>query len=250
MEPNTNEATAPKRLKKGGRKPLIIVGVIVGILVILAGAAYVGVCAYANSLDVFYPNFHINGVDVSGLTVQEAQEKLEQETPKREIPIYDAAYPVYMEENPRTPLMTVTLEDLGFSPEAVTAGNCAVPFENWAQDSMDDLQNYGFFMKGQMYLRALTGRYTGTWLGYELSGDQFENAVDAIAERLSEDAVDSAYTVEENSISIIKARDGRSLDKAELRNRLSFAGCRPASVEDSSGIDVEFTVIPAKTLTA
>ena len=71
MEPNTNEATAPKRLKKGGRKPLIIVGVIVGILVILAGAAYVGVCAYANSLDVFYPNFHINGVDVSGLTVQE-----------------------------------------------------------------------------------------------------------------------------------------------------------------------------------
>ena len=60
------------------------------------------------------------------------------------------------------------------------------------------------FMKGQMYLRALTGRYTGTWLGYELSGDQFENAVDAIAERLSEDAVDSAYTVEENSISIIK----------------------------------------------
>ena len=138
MEPNTNEATAPKRLKKGGRKPLIIVGVIVGILVILAGAAYVGVCAYANSLDVFYPNFHINGVDVSGLTVQEAQEKLEQETPKREIPIYDAAYPVYMEENPRTPLMTVTLEDLGFSPEAVTAGNCAVPFENWAQDRSEE----------------------------------------------------------------------------------------------------------------
>ena len=250
MEPNTNEATAPKRLKTGGRKPLIIIGIIVGILVILLGAAYVGVCAYAGSLDVFYPNFHINGVDVSGLTVQEAQEKLEQETPKREIPIYDAADPVYTEDNPRTPLMTVTLEELGFSPEAVTAGNCAEPFENWAQDSMDDLQNYGFFMKGRMYLRALTGRYTGTWLGYELSGDQFEHAVDAIAERLSEAAVDGAYTVEETAISITKARDGRSLDKAELRNRLSFAGCRPASVEESSGIDVEFTVISAKTLTA
>ena len=29
MEPNTNEATAPKRLKTGGKKPIIIIGVIV-----------------------------------------------------------------------------------------------------------------------------------------------------------------------------------------------------------------------------
>ena len=56
MEPNTNEATAPKRLKTGGKKPLVIIGIIFGILVILAGAAYVGVCAYAKSLDTFYPS--------------------------------------------------------------------------------------------------------------------------------------------------------------------------------------------------
>ena len=55
MEPNTNEATAPKRLKTGGKKPLVMIGIIFGILVILAGAAYVGVCAYAKSLDTFYP---------------------------------------------------------------------------------------------------------------------------------------------------------------------------------------------------
>ena len=52
MEPNTNEATAPKRLKTGGKKPIIIIGVIVAVLL----AAYVGLCAYANSLDIFYPN--------------------------------------------------------------------------------------------------------------------------------------------------------------------------------------------------
>ena len=46
MEPNTNEATAPKRLKTGGKKPIIIIGVIVAVLL----AAYVGLCAYANSL--------------------------------------------------------------------------------------------------------------------------------------------------------------------------------------------------------
>ena len=45
MEPNTNEATAPKRLKTCGKKPLVMIGINFGILVILAGAAYVGVCA-------------------------------------------------------------------------------------------------------------------------------------------------------------------------------------------------------------
>ena len=40
MEPNTNEATAPKRLKTGGKKPIIIIGVIVAVLL----AAYVGLC--------------------------------------------------------------------------------------------------------------------------------------------------------------------------------------------------------------
>lgn len=67
MEPNTNEATAPKRLKTGGKKPIIIIGVIVAVLL----AAYVGLCAYANSLDIFYPNTTINGVDVAGLTAEQ-----------------------------------------------------------------------------------------------------------------------------------------------------------------------------------
>ena len=48
MEPNTNEATAPKRLKNGGRKPLIIVGVIVGILV----AAYLVCCVSAEHIRI------------------------------------------------------------------------------------------------------------------------------------------------------------------------------------------------------
>ena len=75
MEPNTNEATAPKRLKTGGRKPLIIIGVIAAVLL----AAYVALCAYANSLDTFYPNTTVNGVDVAGLTAEQAAERLRQE---------------------------------------------------------------------------------------------------------------------------------------------------------------------------
>ena len=84
MEPNTNEATAPKRLKTGGRKPLIIIGVIAAVLL----AAYVALCAYANSLDTFYPNTTVNGVDVAALTAEQAAERLRQEIPEEPVEFY------------------------------------------------------------------------------------------------------------------------------------------------------------------
>ena len=67
MEQTTKEAIAQrnggKRLSGGaGKKPLIIIGILVAVL----AAAYLGLCAYAASLDVFFPNTTINGVDVAG----------------------------------------------------------------------------------------------------------------------------------------------------------------------------------------
>ena len=67
MEPITNEAvleqkSAPagggKRLRKGGNRPLIVIGVLVAVAV----AAYLGLCAYAGNLNTFYPNYRINGI--------------------------------------------------------------------------------------------------------------------------------------------------------------------------------------------
>ena len=249
MEPNTNEATAPKRLKTGGKKPLVMIGIIFGILVILAGAAYVGVCAYAKSLDTFYPSCAINGVDVAGLTVQEAQEKLEAETPKREIPIYDSNSRT--EAEPLTPIATVTLAELGFSPEAVDA-SCATPFAQWAADCMEEQQSRGFFESGAEYLRSLAADEgeRGFWLGYLLSGEPLEQTLDRLEEQLNWEVVDSAYEVEENAISMTKAKDGRTLDRSALRQALASAGSSPADVKASTGPTAEFTVVPAKTLTA
>ena len=84
MEPNTNEATAPKRLKKGGRRPLIIVGVIVGILV----AAYLVCCYLGTYSDTFAPRYTINGVSVGGLTVEQASEKIWEEYQQRTVSVY------------------------------------------------------------------------------------------------------------------------------------------------------------------
>ena len=84
MEPNTNEATAPKRLKTGGRKPLIIIGVIAGIL----AAAYLVCCYLGTYSDTFAPRYTINGVSVGGLTVEEAAEKIGEEYQQRTVSVY------------------------------------------------------------------------------------------------------------------------------------------------------------------
>ena len=85
MEQQINEAvekttekisTGGKRVKKSNKKPWVILGVIAAVL----AAGYVGVCAYANSLDTFYPNSNINFIDVSGLTAEELQQIIEEET--------------------------------------------------------------------------------------------------------------------------------------------------------------------------
>ena len=90
MEQTTNEAVVQKnpggaRLKKGGKGPLVALGIVVGVLVL----AYVGLCAYAGSLDTFYPNRHINGIDVGGMTAAEAQKKLEADLLAQEITLTD-----------------------------------------------------------------------------------------------------------------------------------------------------------------
>ena len=86
MEQTTKEAMAPKRLKTGGKKPLIITGIVLAAAI----AAYLGLCVWAGFLDTFFRGYTINGVDVGGLTVTQAQEKLERELPEREVPIYEA----------------------------------------------------------------------------------------------------------------------------------------------------------------
>lgn len=256
MEQITNEAVVEtkgrKRLEGGlGKHPLAIACIVLAVVAVVLAGTYLGVCAYARSLDTFYPNCAINGVDVAGLTVREAQEKLAREMPERKIPLYDAAYPGYTETGPRDELMSVTLAELGFDPAALTEENCAGgAFDGWARYCMDSQQAHGFFKMGSLYLKALTGNNKGYDLGYELSGEAFDSALDTIAAQLSQEAVDAGYALEKDTIAITKGRDGRSVDRSALRQELKYAGSMPYGVEPSCGADVSFAVVPARVLTA
>lgn len=234
------------RLKKSGKVPLIIV---CAMLVMLAGA-YLGLCAWAAHQTTFYPNWAINGVEVSGLTVQEAQQRLEQELPERVVPIYEdtGTQPYTEADTALTPLATITLEELGFSPEAVNDGNCAVAFSDWAQECMDQQQGQNFLEQGYRYLQSL-GSGGGAWYGFLLSGSTFDAAVESLSAQLDEAPVDAAYTLDEDSLSITKAKDGRSVDQTQLRQALENAGSVPCDPDHSQGVYVPFSTVPAETFT-
>ena len=237
MVQNTAQAMAPKRLKKGGKGPLIMPGAVLAVLI----AAYIGLCAWASSLDTFFQGYQINGIDVGGLTAAQAQEKLTQELPEREVPIYetpDGTDPHGTENE--EPLLILTLAQLGFTPESA-GESVGIPFSDWAQEALDSQRGMSFFVKGFSYLSSLV-RGDGMWFGFQLSGD-IEAAVSDLADRLDQEAVDAACELGEDSISITKPRDGRSVSQDALRQYL--AQLDGASVK----LYVSFTTIPAQTLT-
>lgn len=224
MEQTTKEAMAPKRLKKGGKKPLIITGVVLAVLI----AAYLGLCAWASSLDTFFRGYQINGVDVGGLTVAQAEEKLKETLPGQEIYIYDAA-------QPEEPVLSVTLSDLGLDSETIldTIG---------VSDCLSHDQRDTFFLTKGFHF--LVGSFSDRWFQYDLSGDDSDAALDSLLEQLNQEPVDAAYELGDDSLSITKARDGRSIGKENLRQALEHACGTPARVE------LSFIVLPAQTLTA
>jgi vancomycin resistance protein YoaR len=213
--------------------PLAILGILEAVL----AAGYVGLCAYANSQDTFYPNYNINFIDVSGLTPEEAQAKLDEELPAFEIPLYNAENP-----DPSNPLLTVTLEELGFEPE--TIGRPGTPYGEWVGTLWFQQNERSFLYKGWDFFQHLTGNSGGAMYVYNLEGSKFEAAVDSIRQQLTVPAVDTVYTLEENAIQITKAKDGCFVDRDALKENLSLAGT------SANGRLVTIETDPAQVLTA
>ena len=224
-------STGGKRVKKNDKKPWVVIGIVVAVL----AAAYVGLCAYANAQDTFYPHSPINFIDVSGLTPEEAQAKLDEEIPAFEIPIYSG-------EDPTDPLLTVTLAELGFEPE--TIGRPDTPYGEWVGTLWFQQNERSFLYKGWDYFQHMTGNRGGAVFIYNLESSKFEAAVDSIQQQLTVPAVDTTYTLEENAICITKAKDGYFVDRAALKENLTLAGT------SANGRLVTLETDPAVVLTA
>ena len=214
MEQTTNEAVVQKnpggaRLKKGGKRPLVVLGVIVGVLVL----AYVGLCAYAGSLDTFYPNYHINGIAVGGMTVEQASQALAAELPEQVMTLHCGGNPV-KSGWPSDSLPPVTLGELGYTEERCGA---------IAQRLFDQQKSCGFFSQGSRFLSALFSSTGETVSDEDMDASVFQEQVTRLARELALEPQDTTYSIGENSISITKAVNGRSVKEDALAEALIHA---------------------------
>lgn len=252
MEEMDNTAMVQKsggaRLKKSGKKPLIVIGIILAVLC----AAYLGLCAYAGSLEVFYPNTTINDVDVAGCTVAEAAERLRAELPGRQVEFYlplpdqtgdGVSAPEGDTLYDEAPAATVTYRDLGVTEE--------LDYENDAQLVFDLAQvRTGFFTRGWNYLGCLFGSMGTKGITLEPEEDIFQSQMEQLSGQFSKEPQDTAYTVDENGLQVTLAQNGLAVSPAALAEdtKLFFSS---VISEDPGRIYVaDAQILPAKTMTA
>ena len=214
MEQTTNEAvvqnkTGGARLKKGGKGPLVALGIVVGVLVL----AYAGLCAYAGSLDTFYPNYHINGIAVGGMTVEQASRALAAELPEQVMTLHCGDDPV-KSGWPSDSLPPVTLGELGYTEERCGA---------IAQRLFDQQKSCGFFSQGSRFLSAQFSSTGDTVSDEDMDASVFQKQVTRLARELALEPQDTTYSIGENSISITKAVNGRSVKEDALAEALIHA---------------------------
>ena len=211
--------------EKKSKAPVVIIILLVALL-----GAYAGLCAYAASLETFYPNRHINGVEVGGLTAAQAQERLQTQLLAQMVKIADAETGDVLD--------MVTLRDLGYTEESF-AGDAA-----WW---LGEQRRASFLEKGWAFLNTVTGRWPGgsNWRDFD------ETALHAAAARIAADyaepPVHASYEVVEGAIRVTKACDGRRLDETALREALRAVH---EYYDADYRVEVSFVTDPARTLTA
>lgn len=249
MEQTTKEAIAQrnggKRLSGGaGKKPLIIIGILVAVL----AAAYLGLCAYAASLDVFFPNTTINGVDVAGMTVQQAGEELGSNLPQRTmafyLPLTDKSGDGVTAPEGETlydpePAATVSCESLGITQD--------VDYTAYAQSVYDRSQGQsGFFQGGWSFLAHLFHSQGAKGVYLEPDGTVFRQKLSELAQTFSRPAQDASYEVGQDSLTVTRELDGLAVTEANLEQPIRDA----LSSEADGAVYVDAAILPAQALTA
>ena len=249
MEQTTKEAIAQrnggKRLSGGaGKKPLIIIGILVAVL----AAAYLGLCAYAASLDVFFPNTTINGVDVAGMTVQQAGEELGSTLPQRTmsfyLPLTDKSGDGVTAPEGETlydpePAATVSCESLGITQD--------LDYTAYAQSVYDRSQGQsGFFQGGWSFLAHLFHSQGAKGVYLEPDETVFRQKLSELAQTFSRPAQDTSSEVGQDSLTVTRELDGLAVTEADLEQPIREA----LSSEADGAVYVDAAILPAQALSA
>ena len=176
---------------------------------------------------------------VGGLTVAEAQSRLEAEIPQRVCKIYLSGQDGVSTEG-REPDAVITFAELGLFPESGYEGMAKAPFILQ--------QGKGYLSTALTYLEALLGKDTGYNSSLYWDSQQLDRAISELSSELNIDPLDMTYQLADHFLQITTARDGRFVADNELRRTIQNVVQNSSEAEAVVELPVE--IRPAETLTA
>lgn len=236
-------AVDPQMVSGGvGRTVFAIVRTVLAAFIIagvIVSAGYAGLCAYAANGKTIWPGISVMGVELSGLTVEEAAKKLDNFIDKAQVDLY--LYYILDEGThvekyrPATPDYSFPLRDLGFYPDTVSI----------AQEAYDmNVTNPEFFSLGWRYL---TGEGE-TEYNPELAIDPEQVALRAqeVAETLSYDPTQTEYGIEGDALRVTLPKNGRSVEPEPIVEKLQTI------IQNSPdfAVDIPYSAVPHEVVTA
>lgn len=226
-----NEAAAGGSVKKGSAAPVVIALVLTA--AIMAGA-YAGLCYWAGSRTTFYPKETISGVNVGGLTVEQAGQVLAGSLPGRTLtvsPVQTAEAEGWL---PEAAGASITLGELGY-----TAEQCP----GIAQRHFDEQAAAPFLSRGARVLSILTDSEGDGLTAQDRDEELFREGVAGLAEELAMEPVDGSFTVLDDEILLTKEANGRSVGEEGLALVLESA-----AASGETEVQVDMTTRPAQPL--
>ncbi len=191
-----------------------VIAVLVGIIVILTA----GFSVYSSSYKNILPHITINGIDVGGMSVDEAKERLDAEfadaTEGREI-VFKCG------DNSKT----VLLSELKVRIES----------EKTARDAYEVGRNTGFAGKVFSVMTSLV-KEKKVPLAVELDEELFGSMIGEIASEYETPVQETEYMVENDVLTIIKGHNGKRVDRDKALELIKEAVC------DRNTSQIEFVV--------
>jgi len=229
MEQAVGESVVHRRGPK--RLPLLIAGITAGVLC----AAFLSVCAIATYGSVIWPHTTLLGVEVGGLHIPSAAQKIGAALPDMEL----AVYPYDQDGSPSRegdPEFTLPLEDL--YPDANA--------QELAENALSAPRSGGFLANGAAYLHQLvTGESKALSGCVSLSGEQANADAKTLVQKLTLAPADTAYQLGKSTVDVTVARNGRALDQDTLVKLLSGG-----EWAEDLALDVPYASQEAKVLSA
>lgn len=192
----SKKPTGTKKTKKSGKQGGKIAVILLILLLVLTAGAYALLC---NQVDTgrMLDHTYIDGVDVSGMTADEAE----------------AALQGHFDETYRNAAVTVMMDGTGYEVPLWRADHSILrPETGPVLEEALSRGNGPFLTRGYAWLMAQTGEWTGESDIAITNGEALYAAVEATGLFDVDTRVETAYTVGETSISIQKGEAGEVAD--------------------------------------